>query len=1106
MKPIRWTAFVFFLLSIGTLQGCGGSGGGGGDRLNGPNAAAQGDGNLYVVNGGTGSVSAFDSAVTADGDLSPSRHFPETLAGPTGLFLDPTTDTLYVANTGQNAVLIFEHASTLRPPVGLTSPTRMISGPQTRLQRPSALFYDTVQQRLYVANEGDSSVVVFHASCATSALLNGNIPPCKVIAGPSTAIHSPKALALDTGKDILYLSNTQADNLLAYDQATSRGGAPADCVKTPNPCDTPPSRVITSAATPAGALRRPFGLTLDSANDRLYAVNAGGDSPAIFIYDAASTQSGETAPDRILTGTATLLGAPTAADIDPVQNRIFVINNNHAGSGASAVIVFSNIEGRCTDTLCNLAPDRVITGDQTGFSDPNGLAFDSQLERIYVANSTASTISLFGMEGNISPTKIDAGINTKLEQPISFFYDSDLDRLYVANYSFRFASASPPITVYDQVSSAPLANTPPSWGLADPSLRFPRAVYVDKARNLLLVLESFSYELRVYPLPNLSTAPVGTNVTITALASFTIGLNRPTAITVDPAKGEVYVANEGNQSIVVYNFNSCTATVCASSAPTRTITGAATKLLSPFGLFIDTARDILYVTNITGQTVIAFSNASSRSGNTPPDRVLSSLTLTTADALSTPTAPFMNVAKDRLFLINRGNDSIYVYDRVSTLNGEVAPSRKLSGPNTQLDFTQGNDVAITGALWVDTTRGGERIFVGEPKDPGCTLPPNQCARGALLLFSAEGNITPSQVWSGGEQRLIGPVAIAIDTKRDLLYVANQGDPASTADDSIELFTQASQAEGTLPLTGTLALTGGTAEVTGTGTAFTTELEPGDRIKIGSSSAVVSAITSDTSLTLVAPYTGTTASNQVASRLPRNICSPAGTSCVSPDTKLNNPGGLAVDSDQNRLYVSNAGTDCSNPATPCNALLVFHTASNLNNDAIPDQVITSTALNSPRGLALDPTRKTLYVANNGSHSILVFRNVEQLKVAVTPDAEIGGAATQINAPIGVAYDAIRDLLYVLNGAGTPEILVFSDASSLAGDIGPSRIISGSFMKVPTSLFLDSVGDLLYVADPTANAVYLFTEANNAEGDAPHRTISGNNTGFNQPLAVAVDTAR
>ena len=71
----------------------------------------------------------------------------------------------------------------------------------------------------------------------------------------------------------------------------------------------------------------------------------------------------------------------------------------------------------------------------------------------------------------------------------------------------------------------------------------------------------------------------------------------------------------------------------------------------------------------------------------------------------------------------------------------------------------------------------------------------------------------------------------------------------------------------LALTGTVAVTNASTTVTGTGTAFTTELTVGDAIKIKAEIFTVSAIASDTSLTLDSAYQGATESGLTAYKDP-----------------------------------------------------------------------------------------------------------------------------------------------------------------------------------------------------------------------------------------------
>ncbi|NKE70520.1 hypothetical protein [Candidatus Manganitrophus noduliformans] len=1187
-KPIKLYSFLgiflLFFLSVNGLGGCGNVT----EKKKVSSSRESKGSTLYVVNAGDGNLLAFDppqnaannlQSVLPQGNVSPSRRFPEGMTGPAGIFLDPTTDTLYVANAGQNAILIYENASTLNPSLGLAAATRTISGPNTGLNRPFAVIYRPQNGQLYVANTDDYRILIFDENCpGAPSALDGDIAPCRIISGASTLLDYPRGLALDTGRDILYVSDMGRNAVLAFNnisEPTTQG-------------DVSPSRVITShadAGQTESMLQLPFGLFIDSADDRLYVVKSGGNLPAIFIYETASLKGNTpaacasnpslcgVAPERLLTTdfsalppecneasappecATTQLTNPAGIEVDVARSRIYVANNNNTNNvnvtggkstSSTALLVFNlkdaDNNDRCAVTVtinsCSIPPDLRIGGDVTGdnettLTNPVGIAVDMERDLFYLSNPTANNILVFSLEGNMVPSKINSGGNTQLQQPISFFYDSTMDRLYVANFnSTSVIPNTPNITVYDNVSSRFFLNSAPSWTITAPSssdIQRPRAVYLDRTRGLLIILSGNTTDpkLQIYNIDTIPNFPLDSPPASAAtidlpapIKTFTTteGLHRPKAMAVDEGRGLVYIVNDcdandqancsslqpdGNK-IVVYNLNDLNLT-----APVRTIGGTDTRLNRPFGVFIDTERDILYVTNTgsigsTINSILAFHDASTTNGNIAPNRVISSPGGAAADEiLSTPTAPAVNMDDDRLYLINRGNNSIYIYDSASGRDGALNPDRKIAGSATSLFFLggpSGDGTDITGALLVDTSRGRERLFVGQPRDPTCPDSSLACValRGAFLIFSPNGNVPPSRIWSGGGAPFFGPSAIALDG--DVLYMASQGDPAVTGDETLSILTEASRVNtdgdpplsvtipalnnpaglfvdpvqdrlyisntsNDVPLTGTIVVIEGSPFVTGAGTLFSTELAPGDTIRIGTTLFTVSAVGSNTSLTLSAPYTGTTATGIVASR---------------------------------RI--------CINTDPPCNAVLIFDNAGDLAAAAgpvTPDQILSNDALNTPRGLAVDLDRRVLYIANAGGDSVLIFRNLEALNGSVAFDAEIGG----LGQPVAVAVDAANELLYVLDQE-TLEIKVFDQLSTLSGSVLPSpvRVISGGFMVQPSALFLDPQNDLLYVADQGANTVYIFTEASSAEGEAHHTTLAGNTTGLNRPVALSVDTTR
>jgi hypothetical protein len=154
---------------------------------------------------------------------------------------------------------------------------------------------------------------------------------------------------------------------------------------------------------------------------------------------------------------------------------------------------------------------------------------------------------------------------------------------------------------------------------------------------------------------------------------------------------------------------------------------------------------------------------------------------------------------------------------------------------------------------------------------------------------------------------------------------------------------------------------------------------------------------------------------------------------------------------------------------------------------------------------------LFAADSGHMVIGSVANPNPAPGALTVDRLIGpqpgafpynyaGLSTNIGS---LALDAARDFLYVGNGTS---ILVFHGASQANGDIFVNRAITSSPAIGNTgSMFLDSVGDRLYVGD-TNVGVRVYNNVSTANGSiASARLIAG---GYGATFAIqgiAVDTA-
>jgi DNA-binding beta-propeller fold protein YncE len=175
------------------------------------------------------------------------------------------------------------------------------------------------------------------------------------------------------------------------------------------------------------------------------------------------------------------------------------------------------------------------------------------------------------------------------------------------------------------------------------------------------------------------------------------------------------------------------------------------------------------------------------------------------------------------------------------------------------------------------------------------------------------------------------------------------------------------------------------------------------------------------------------------------------------TGLADPHGIALDTRNNVFFVSNHGS-----------------YKEFINKEITEQGKTT---------VIPQRRHVLGSGRNLPPSITV--HALDAKGDEPPVRVIGGPKTQLNWPSGMAADPERDELYVANDSGNA-VLVFR--ASASGDVAPLRVIQGprSGIQNPTGLFLDTKNDELWVSNFGNHTVTVYKPT--ASGDAPPlRTI-------------------
>jgi len=140
----------------------------------------------------------------AGGNTAPIRVIqgPKTgLNWPTALAVDSEHGELYVANDTADTVTVYKSDAS-----GDAAPIRVIKGTHTMVKNPTGLAYDAKNQELWVANFGSHSATVFKRDAA------GDATPLRVIRSapadqPAPMMGNPHTIAYDTKREEILVSN-----------------------------------------------------------------------------------------------------------------------------------------------------------------------------------------------------------------------------------------------------------------------------------------------------------------------------------------------------------------------------------------------------------------------------------------------------------------------------------------------------------------------------------------------------------------------------------------------------------------------------------------------------------------------------------------------------------------------------------------------------------------------------------------------------------------------------------------------------------------------------------------------------------------------------------
>jgi len=381
-----------------------------------------------------------EAARTAASQRRPVRTMVDSYAGFSAVAVDPLHNEVVMTDENLFSIRSYDRMENTVPQATLSEPKRIIRGERTDIEFQCALWVDPSNGDVYAVNndtlgklvifsreargnvEPDRFIETPHTTYGIAAhepsneimltvqddsavvtypkTAQGKQPPIRLLQGERTKLADPHGIAIDSNRDLLYVSNWGSANL----------------------------RRVPPGGPTTGTLGRGDGHP-NWPIGRNYSIPGSGyfGPPSITVYPR--TARGDVAPARIIQGPRTQLNWPTALSVNPANGELFVANDPE-----HSVLVFA------ASANGDVAPIRVLKGPKTLLKNPTGVFFDAKNNELWVANfgNHSATVYRPDANGDTPPLRIirsgplDAPA-PMMGNPHTVAYDSKRDEILVAN-------------------------------------------------------------------------------------------------------------------------------------------------------------------------------------------------------------------------------------------------------------------------------------------------------------------------------------------------------------------------------------------------------------------------------------------------------------------------------------------------------------------------------------------------------------------------------------------------------------------------------------------------------------------------------------------------
>jgi DNA-binding beta-propeller fold protein YncE len=285
-------------------------------------------------------------------------------------------------------------------------------------------------------------------------------------------------------------------------------------------------------------------------------------------------------PKRILGGLETSIEYQCGIYVDPGTGDIYAVNNDTVDK----LVIFSR------DKKGNVPPTRIINTPHTTY----GIAVDEDRQELFLTAQESSSVVAYRKlaAADEAPLRMLQGDKTLLADPHGIAIDSQRKLLFISN----FGNVSTKDKAHSSGEGFGVSNKA-NWPMA-------RESAVPGTGR------STGASITVYALDANGDVPP-----MRVIKGPKTQMSWPTSMSLDPAKNDLYVANDTGDSILVFDAHAE-----GDAAPRRVIKGPKSKVKSPTGVYFDAVHNELWVANFGNHSASVY--AANAAGDTPPLRVI----------------------------------------------------------------------------------------------------------------------------------------------------------------------------------------------------------------------------------------------------------------------------------------------------------------------------------------------------------------------------------------------------------------------------------------------------------------------------------------------------